>query len=71
MYFVPFALLLKQFDPAFVAARVADTDALSWSRFVLGNLVPVTLGNLIGGTLLVGFVYWFVYLRQRATLDAG
>jgi formate/nitrite transporter FocA (FNT family) len=28
-----------------------------------GNLVPVTIGNVIGGTLLVGVVYWFVYLR--------
>jgi formate/nitrite transporter FocA (FNT family) len=30
--------------------------------FVLRNLVPVTLGNILGGSLLVGAVYWFVYL---------
>jgi formate/nitrite transporter FocA (FNT family) len=29
------------------------------------NLLSVTIGNLIGGVLLVGFVYWFVYLRPR------
>jgi formate/nitrite transporter len=63
MYFVPFALLLAQLDPGFVAAHVADGHALSWGRFVGGNLVPVTIGNVIGGTLLVGVVYWFVYLR--------
>jgi formate/nitrite transporter FocA (FNT family) len=28
--------------------------------------VPVTIGNVIGGTLLVGAVYWFVYLRARS-----
>lgn len=33
---------------------------------LLVNLAPVTLGNLIGGTVLVGAVYWFVYLRPRA-----
>ena len=27
------------------------------------NLVPVTLGNIVGGGVLVGLVYWFVYLR--------
>lgn len=63
MYFVPFALLLTHVDPAFVAAHAAEPDVLSWSRFFVTNLVPVTIGNLIGGTLLVGLVYWFVYLR--------
>jgi formate transporter len=29
------------------------------------NLLPVTLGNLLGGVVLVGLVYWFVYLRAR------
>jgi formate/nitrite transporter FocA (FNT family) len=33
---------------------------------VLHNIVVATLGNLAGGSLLVGAVYWFVYLRQRA-----
>jgi hypothetical protein len=27
------------------------------------NLLPVTIGNIIGGALLVGAVYWFVFLR--------
>jgi formate/nitrite transporter FocA (FNT family) len=34
-------------------------------RFFLGNLLPVTLGNVVGGAVLVGAVYWFVYLRPR------
>jgi formate transporter len=63
MYFVPFALLLTHVDPGFVATHGAGADALTWSGFVIRNLLPVTLGNIIGGTLLVGGVYWFVYLR--------
>jgi formate/nitrite transporter len=65
MYFVPFALFLAQLDPGFAAARVAEADALTWGAFLAWNLGPVTLGNVIGGTLLVGGVYWFVYLRPR------
>ncbi len=30
---------------------------------LVGNLLPVTIGNVIGGAVLVGLVYWFVYLR--------
>jgi len=66
MYFVPFALLLAAVDPAFVAAGGVDVAALTWTGFLARNLLPVTLGNVVGGALLVGGVYWFVYLRSRA-----
>jgi hypothetical protein len=32
---------------------------------VLGNLVPVTLGNVVGGGVLVALVYWVIYLRGK------
>ena len=60
MYFVPFALFVQ------------GPGALTWDRFLLGNLLPVTLGNIVGGALLVGAMYWFVYhaaasgLRSRS-----
>lgn len=52
---------------AFVAALDLGPHAqtLSWSAFVLRNLLPVTIGNVIGGTLIVGIVYWFVHIRAR------
>jgi formate transporter FocA len=67
MYFVPKALLVKAFAGeefwSSIGASTADFGGLTWSSFVIDNLIPVTLGNIIGGSLLVGVVYWFVYLR--------
>jgi formate transporter len=54
---------LTSLDPGFVAARGLDAHALTWGDFLAWNLLPVTLGNVIGGAVLVGGVYWFVYLR--------
>jgi formate/nitrite transporter len=65
MYFVPFALFLTWFDPGFVVARGFDAHVLTWGAFLARNLLPVTLGNVLGGALLVGGVYWFIYLRPR------
>jgi len=42
-----------------------ETHTLTWIGFLVRNLLPVTIGNLIGGVVLVGLVYWFVYLRPR------
>jgi len=67
LYFVPLGLLIARLDPGFVAAHDLGRHAqvLSWSAFLRGNLLPVTIGNVIGGAVLVGAVYWFVYLRPR------
>lgn len=68
MYFVPYALFIKVFDPAFVtglADKVPDLSTLTWGNFLLKNLLPVTIGNIIGGAGLVALMYWFVYLRGR------
>jgi formate/nitrite transporter len=65
MYFVPLGLLIAAFDPGFVAANglTLHAQGLSWWGFAVRNLLPVTLGNIVGGAGLVGAVYWFVYLR--------
>jgi formate transporter len=67
MYFIPYALLIKDFDPRFlstVAAQVPHAESLTWTGFVLRNLVPVTIGNIIGGAVLVAAVYWAIFLRR-------
>jgi formate transporter len=71
MYFIPIGLLIKALAPASFWASIGKTAAdyplLTWDRFFLGNLLPVTIGNIVGGTVMVGLVYWFVYLRPRPT----
>ncbi len=63
MFFIPMGLLVKR-DSAFVAGHdVAGVSHLTWGRFLAANLVPVTIGNIVGGSLMVGAIYWFVYLR--------
>ncbi len=64
MYFVPIGLLVKGLDPNFAAGTGLDLSGLTWANFLLHNLLPVTIGNIIGGSLLVAIVYWFIFLRR-------
>jgi formate/nitrite transporter FocA (FNT family) len=64
MYFIPIGLFIKAFDPAFVAKTGLDLANLTWGTFLVNNLLPVTIGNIIGGGIMVAAVYWSVYLRQ-------
>ncbi len=64
MYFIPFGMLLQS-QPEVLAATASGSTVgnnLGVSGF-LSNMIPVTLGNIVGGTILVAGVYWFVYLR--------
>lgn len=69
MYFVPIAIFIKSYAPEtfWLAIRQSPSDypGLTWSQFATSNLVPVTVGNILGGAVLVGIVYWFVYLRPN------
>ncbi|NWF69009.1 MAG: formate/nitrite transporter family protein [Chloroflexi bacterium] len=65
MYFIPIGILIKDFDPAFVARLNLDLGNLTLAGFA-GNLLPVTIGNIIGGVVMVAGVYWFVYLREKS-----
>lgn len=68
MYFIPMGLLIKSTaGPEFwasIGTTPADYPMLTWGNFFVRNLLPVTIGNIIGGALLVGAVYWFIYLRK-------
>ena len=65
MYFIPMGLLIKNFDPAFAAAAQIDLNGLTWVTFLVDNLLPVTIGNIIGGSLGVAAVYWSIFLRRK------
>lgn len=45
----------------------AAAEGLTWGRALACNLLPVTLGNLVGGVLLVGVSAWYLYLKQGKT----
>jgi len=71
MYFVPAGLLLKHSPQVLAAAQdisgtAPDLSNLTISGFIVNNLLPVTLGNIIGGTFFVGIVHWFLFLRLSA-----
>jgi len=72
MFFIPMGLFISG-DEAFVSSQpsVPDLANLTWERFLVGNLVPVTIGNVVGGALMVGAIYWFVYLRSGRTGSDG
>jgi formate transporter len=67
MYLIPIALFVR--GDAHVLERLGQPvelfARLTWAGFFLDNLVPVTLGNMVGGVVMVAAVYWFVYLRGR------
>ncbi|NLF52681.1 MAG: formate transporter FocA [Leptolinea sp.] len=69
MYFIPIALFIKSWgSPAFfesIGKTAESFPHLTWGNFMVGNLLPVTIGNIIGGAVMVGLVYWFVYLREN------
>jgi formate/nitrite transporter len=66
MYYIPLGLLVKDLDEAWVAANASglDLSGLTWGNFLIKNLLPVTIGNIIGGAVLVAAIYWFIYRRD-------
>jgi len=65
MYFIPMGIVLANKSAVLGAAGLTSAGVanLNVAGFV-GNLIPVTIGNIIGGSFLVGTVYWTAYLRQ-------
>jgi len=74
MYFIPMGVVLKKHPEVVAAAekmagKTLDLSQLTWKGFFVNNLFPVTLGNIIGGVILVGIMFWFVYLRPHLNLS--
>lgn len=64
MYFVPLGIFLKGTEAAAVSGL--NLANLTWGGFIFNNLIPVTIGNMIGGALVVGLLYWLVYVKPEA-----
>ncbi|OPJ66253.1 formate/nitrite transporter family protein [Clostridium chromiireducens] len=74
MYYIPAGVLAKNSKALTDAALVLGVtpeklEHLNWETFFIKNLIPVTLGNIIGGGILVGVVYWYVYIKSSKSLD--
>ena len=69
MYFIPMGLAIKQVAGesfwSSIGSSPANYAALTWENFLLRNLLPVTIGNIIGGAVGVGVVYYVIYLRRK------
>jgi formate transporter len=70
MYFIPEAIAIRLLAPDSFWTAIeqvpADYPNLT-AQGLVANLVPVTIGNVIGGAVMVGIVYWFIYLRGQRT----
>ncbi|NAW70179.1 formate transporter FocA [Vibrio sp. V27_P1S3P104] len=67
MFMVPLGIVIHHFAPdsfwqqiGVTASQYAD---LNITRFITANLIPVTLGNIVGGAVLVGLTNWSIYRR--------
>lgn len=67
MFMIPLGIMIKEFAPIEFWTQIGVSpehfSQLTVSHFITDNLIPVTIGNIIGGALLVGLIYWFMHLR--------
>ena len=66
MYYIPAGILAKS-NASWVEASGLTAEKLAhlnWSTFITKNLVPVTIGNIVGGVILVAGLYWFTYYKN-------
>ena len=67
MFMIPMGIVIRNFaSPEFWTAIGSTPESFSHltvMNFITDNLIPVTIGNIIGGGLLVGLTYWVIYLR--------
>ena len=76
MFMVPIGIMIQQFSsPEFwitIGHYPSEFSDINYTNFVLHNLIPVTIGNIIGGGVVVGLLHWVIYLRpaqkQKTTL---
>ncbi len=65
MFFIPMGLVLRNnTNLVEVAGLTGELSNFTLQRFFINNLIPVTLGNIVGGSLCVAIVYWLIYLKK-------
>ncbi|MGB4508138.1 MAG: formate/nitrite transporter family protein, partial [Syntrophomonadaceae bacterium] len=71
MFFIPMGITIANAAPELAGAAMnMTTDQVlamyNYGHFFVANLIPVTLGNIVGGAFFVGGFYWYVFLRKPA-----
>lgn len=61
MFIIPMGMVAARDAKVITLLGELGLSNLTWSRFLLNNLLPVTIGNIIGGAFLVGGAYWYAY----------
>jgi formate/nitrite transporter len=69
MYFIPAGIFIKNWGDLPAIQNLAS-GSLTWLAFFWKNLLPVTIGNIIGGGVFVGMSYWGAYLGVKSTKNA-
>lgn len=55
----------------FMPAAIFYGADVTWMQFLVTNLIPATLGNIVGGALLTGGLYWMVYGEPNITVRSA
>jgi formate/nitrite transporter len=72
MYYIPIGIFAKS-NPFWVQAAISmgitqeTLESLNWANMIMKNLLPVTLGNVIGGGIFVGAFYWLSFLYKQSS----
>ncbi|MEZ8144103.1 formate transporter FocA [Enterovibrio norvegicus FF-33] len=73
MFMVPLGIVIANFSPDTfwlgLGANAANYADLTFNNFIINNLIPVTLGNIVGGAVLVGLANWGIYRKQMQQPD--
>lgn len=69
MYFIPMGIFIKNYAGqdfwTLIGKAPSDYSMVTWQSFLVSNLLPVTIGNVIGGAIFVAAVYWMIFLRSK------
>ena len=63
MYFIPMGITIVSKAPELAIAAGFDPTLFTYGNFIMNNLIPVTLGNIVGGGFFVAGLYYLAYLR--------
>ncbi len=65
MYYIPAGIMIKSNESFAELSHLTQEaiNSLTWNSFFIQNLLPVTLGNIVGGGVFVGMAYWYSYKK--------